>query len=189
MADRDRTSEFVALFAAHDRGIYKYILTLLIDPNITQEVFQETSLTMWRKFDEFEPGSNFHAWACRVAYFEVLKHRQTQRRDRLRFNDDLLFALAEERAAGEDLLQARRSALPDCMSKLPPADRDLIVSRYASEETIIDIARRTGRSVHTLYKSLERIRRSLMECIEEFVEDTEGDRLNQEPQSDNILDN
>lgn len=169
----DRTSEFVALFASHDRGIYKYILTLLADPNITQEVFQETSVTLWQKFEEYRPESNFFAWACRVAYFEVLKHRQTARRDRLRFNDDLLATLAEERSAGESYLQGRRMALPDCMSKLPAADRKLIEHRYSSDETIQDIARCTGRSVHTLYKALERIRRTLMKCIDEFTR--EGD--------------
>ena len=165
----DRTSEFVRLFAAHDRGIYKYVLTLLADPSDTQEVFQETSVTLWQKFDDYEPGSNFFAWACRVAHFEVLKFRQTHRRDRLCFGDDLLDVLAEERAAGEGVLHSRRSALPDCMKKLPPMDRELIEVRYAGEVTIQQIADRTGRQPNTLYKALERIRRTLMRCIEETI--------------------
>jgi RNA polymerase sigma-70 factor (ECF subfamily) len=167
MSLSSRTDEFVALFAAHDRGIYKYILTLTANAADTQEIFQETSLALWRKFEEYRPGSNFFAWAVRVAYFEVLKHRQSARRQRLSFNDELLDTLAEERSAGERLLQARRQALPDCMDKLPQTDRELISERYASEETIRDLAARTGRSVHTLYKALERIRRALMDCIEE----------------------
>ncbi len=166
---QDRTSEFVALFAAHDRGIYKYILTLLADPDTTQEVFQETSVTLWRKFDAFQPGSSFYAWACRVAYFEVLKYRQTVRRDRLRFNDDLLHTLAEERSAGEDDLKVQQLMLPECMKKLPPPDRELIDQRYANEETILELARRTGRQANTLYKALERIRRTLLKCIEEAM--------------------
>jgi RNA polymerase sigma-70 factor (ECF subfamily) len=167
MSQPNRTDEFVALFAANDRGIYKYILTLAANAADTQEIFQETSLALWRKFDEYQPGGNFFAWACRVAWFEVLKYRQSTRRRRLSFNDELLGTLAEERSAGEQLLQARRQALPDCMDKLPAADRELIAERYAGDETIRDLAERTGRSVHTLYKTLERIRRALMECIEE----------------------
>lgn len=169
MSFPDRTSQFVALFAAHDRGIYKYVLTLLADPTDTQEVFQETSVTLWQKFDDYQPGSNFFAWACRVAYFEVLKFRQTHRRDRLRFNDDLLDTLAEERSAGEGLLHTRQAALPDCMKKLPPIDRELIDIRYGGEETVLQIAQRTGRQPNTLYKALERIRRTLMKCIEETI--------------------
>lgn len=169
----DRTSQFVALFAAHDRGIYKYVLTLLADPGDTQEVFQETSVTLWQKFDDYQPDSNFFAWACRVAYFEVLKFRQTHRRDRLRFNDDLLDTLAEERSAGEGLLYTRQAVLPDCMKKLPPMDRELIDVRYAGEETVQQIAQRTGRQPNTLYKALERIRRTLMKCIEETIAGSE----------------
>ena len=174
----DRTSEFVALFAAHDRGIYKYVLTLLANANDTQEVFQETSVTLWQKFDEYRPGSNFFAWACRVAYFEVLRFRQTHRRDRLRFGDDLLDTLATERSAHEGLLQARRSALPDCMKKLPVGDRELIELRYAGEETVLEIAQRTGRQSNTLYKALERIRRTLMKCIEDVVTEKKNPQIN-----------
>ena len=173
MAGRDRTSEFVALFAAADRGVYKYILTLLVDPTATQDVFQETSVTLWQKFEEFRPETNFLAWACRVAYFEVLKFRQTLRRDRLRFNDELVQTLADERLAGEGVLRARRLTLPDCVAKLPPGDRELVEQRYGSEETILEIARRTGRPANTLYKALERIRRTLMKCIEEKIAKSE----------------
>jgi RNA polymerase sigma-70 factor, ECF subfamily len=186
MVGSDRTSEFVALFALHNRGIYKYILTLLANSDSTQEVFQETSVVLWHKFDEFQPGTSFLAWACRVAYFEVLKHRQSYRRDRLRFNDDLLHTLAEERSTGEGMLQVRRRALPDCMEKLPPNDRELIEQRYAGDETILQIAERTGRPSNTLYKALERIRRTLMKCIEEEMANKEI-RTKNKPQQSNGL--
>ena len=167
MSGSDRTSEFVALFAAHDRGIYKYVLTLMAHSADTQEVFQETSLTLWQKFGEYQPGTNFFAWACRVAYYEVLGFRQNHRRDRLCFNDDLLDKLAQERSLGEGLLEERRALLPDCMEKLPTNDRELVELRYGSEETVLQIAKRTDRQPNTLYKALERIRRTLMKCIEE----------------------
>ncbi len=180
MLAKDRTSEFVGQFAAHDRGVYKYILTLLADTNAAQEVFQETSVTLWQKFGEFEAGSNFFAWACRVAYFEVLKYRQTRRRDRLRFGEGLLETLSNETlsnesSVGDRLLRARRMALPDCVAKLPPADRELMEQRYAGDETIQEIAQRTGRPANTLYKALERIRHTLMTCIEETVGGGDGD--------------
>lgn len=166
MPPADCAIEFVSLFATHDRGIYKYILTLIVDPDEAQEVFQEASVTLWQKFGEFQPGSNFFAWACRIAYFEVLKYRQTHRRDRLQFNDDLLETIAEERSASEELLQARRRALAGCLEKLAPRDRALIKDRYAGSLTVLEIARQSGRPVNTLYKALERIRRALMHCIE-----------------------
>jgi RNA polymerase sigma-70 factor (ECF subfamily) len=172
VAKPDRTSEFLALFTAHDRGLRKYILTLLGDSESTQEVFQETSATLWQKFDEFEPGSNFFAWACRIAYFEVLEFRRRRRRHRLTFNEGLLATLSSDLVEREGVLQARRMALPDCMERLPVVDRELVEQRYAGGETILEIAERTGRSVHALYKALGRIRRTLMKCIEDSVAET-----------------
>ena len=144
----DRTSEFLTLFTAHDRGLRKYILTLLGDADSAQEVFQETSATLWQKFGEFQPGSNFFAWACRIAYFEVLEFRRRRRRQRLTFNEGLLETLSRDLTEREGVLQARRVALPDCMERLPVVDRELIEQRYAGGETILEIAQRTGRPVH-----------------------------------------
>jgi RNA polymerase sigma-70 factor, ECF subfamily len=169
VAKPDRTSEFLALFTAHDRGLRKYILTLLGDMDSTQEVFQETSAVLWQKFGEFEPGSNFFAWACRIAYFEVMEFRRNCRRQRLTFNEGLLETLSRDVSARENVLQARRLALPDCMERLPTVDRELIEQRYAGGETVLEIAERTGRPVHALYKALGRIRRTLMKCIDETL--------------------
>jgi RNA polymerase sigma-70 factor, ECF subfamily len=162
----DRTTEFVGMFAAHDRGIYKYILTLVAAPATAQEIFQETSVVLWQKYDEFETGSNFFAWACRIAYFEVLKHRQAHRRDKLCFNDALLETIAVERTEAEDALQARRLVLPGCMQKLRPADRELVERRYAGSCSMQEVAEKMHRPLNTIYKALERIRRTLMKCIE-----------------------
>jgi RNA polymerase sigma-70 factor, ECF subfamily len=163
------TSEFVALFATHNWGVYKYIRTLVPDPDAAQEIFQETSVTLWEKYGEFQSGGNFFAWACRVAYFKALQSHQARRRDRMQFDDSLLQAIAEERAGMEDVLQAQQIALPHCIQKLPPGDRELIEQRYGNSKTVPEIAKLTGRSINTLYKVFERIRRALMKCIEKTV--------------------
>ena len=172
MPNPDRTSDFLSLFTAHDRGLRKYILTLLGDAESAQEVFQETSATLWQKFDEFQSGSNFFAWACRIAYFEVLDFRRRCRRQRLTFSEGLLETLSRDLSAREGVLQARRLALPDCMERLPVVDRELVEQRYAGGETVLEIAQRTGRPVHALYKALGRIRRALMKCIDDTVAET-----------------
>ena len=63
-----------------------------------EEVFQNTSVVLWNKFGEFEPGSNFFAWASRVAYYEVLNLMKQRRRSRT-FSDEALELLASEAVA------------------------------------------------------------------------------------------
>ncbi|MFN7134755.1 MAG: guanylate kinase, partial [Myxococcales bacterium] len=49
----------------------------------SEEVIQETNLVLWREFDRFQEGTNFAAWACRVALNQVLAWRKKRQRDRL----------------------------------------------------------------------------------------------------------
>ena len=73
--------EFVRLFMSSQRKIYWYIYTLLHDHHDTEEVFQETALVLWQKFASFQPGTSFVSWACRIAFYNVLRYRDNHRRD------------------------------------------------------------------------------------------------------------
>ena len=56
--------------------------TSALVPNVfdADEVFQDTSITLWKKFDQYRPDLDFRAWACRIAYYKVLKLRDRQTR-------------------------------------------------------------------------------------------------------------
>ena len=63
-------------------------------------------------------------------------------------------------------LSERAEALRECEEQLPEADRELIRERYATKTTTKQLAERLGRSVGGLHKAIQRIRRTLRECIE-----------------------
>ncbi len=67
--------EFVRLLMANERRLLAYILTLLPHVADAQDVLQETSIVLWRKFGEYRPGSDFTAWAYRVAHNMVRNYR------------------------------------------------------------------------------------------------------------------
>lgn len=158
--------EFVQLFTRYQRRLYLYILAQVPSPLDAEEILQETNIVIWRKCDQFRPGSNFLAWACQIANYEVLKHREKRRRDRHYFSDAFVAQVADEALAGAEELERRRQALIDCLRKLRPKDRDLIQRRYAPGETGKSVAKFLGRPVNSVYQSLGRIRRALLECIQ-----------------------
>ena len=88
--------EIYALLAQHQGAIRGYILSLTADPHVTNDVLQESNLVICKKGNDFELGSNFIGWACRIAYFEVLRYRANTRRSKLVFDDSLLEQVAEE---------------------------------------------------------------------------------------------
>ena len=68
----DPSQDFVALFLAHQARIYAFIVTLLGNRSDADDVLQETGITLFQKFSTFQPGTDFLAWACRVAKNKVM---------------------------------------------------------------------------------------------------------------------
>src|SRR5262245_27171270 len=87
--------EFARQFSCNARRVYGFIMTLVFNYHDAEEVFQNTSVVLWNKFGEFQPGSDFFAWASRVAYYEVLSLLKQRRRSRT-FSDETLELLATE---------------------------------------------------------------------------------------------
>jgi RNA polymerase sigma-70 factor (ECF subfamily) len=160
-----RHERFLQLFLAHERRIYAFILTLVPSWADADDLLQETSAVLWRKLDEFEPGSDFLAWALSVARFQVLNHRKKQRRSRARLSDQSVEALADQLTTRGPPADARRDALAGCLAKMTPQDRELIHLRYQPEATTQDVADRVGRSLKAVYKALNRIHCQLLFCI------------------------
>jgi RNA polymerase sigma-70 factor, ECF subfamily len=161
-ADRD----LGRLLMEYRARIYGYIRSLVVHRADAEDLLQETASVLWRKFDEFQPGSNFLAWALQVARYEVLKFRQRQKRDVLRFSEEFLEAVAVETVKESSWLADQQELLDQCLDKLPPADRHLIELRYHSDVPVKNLAAQLGRPSSTIYDALQRIRRTLVQCAE-----------------------
>ncbi|REJ93350.1 MAG: RNA polymerase subunit sigma [Planctomycetota bacterium] len=159
------TEEFVQLFTANQRRLYLFILPQVATTQDADEVLQETNLVIWNKYQQFSVGTNFFAWAAQIATYEVLKHRQRRYREKLQFNDEFVNLVAAEAAERGDELEQRRRALQHCLSRLRAKDRKLIQMRYRPGESGKALAAELGRPANSVYQSLGRIRRSLLECI------------------------
>jgi RNA polymerase sigma-70 factor (ECF subfamily) len=166
MVHADKTELFVELITRYQGRVRMFILSLLPNWADAEEVLQETNLVLWRRFDEFEPGSDFRAWAFRIAYYKVRTFWDRQSSERLRFGDEFLDTVAAVAMEMPDDLDARREALINCMIKLSDKDHDLIRRRYRIGGSTKTVAEELGRSVHAIYKAVVRIRRSLYQCVQ-----------------------
>ncbi|MCG8653130.1 MAG: sigma-70 family RNA polymerase sigma factor [Pirellulales bacterium] len=163
----DPDAEFVALMTEHQLPLLLYVRLLMPGDGAAGDVAQQANAKIWEKRADFELGTNFKAWAFSIARFEVLGYRKQQARDaRLVFSDDLQSTIADEIIDACDDLETRREALQGCLQKLKPADRELLLHRYATTETLADYAARMGRSVGGLKVTLYRLRSALLTCIE-----------------------
>lgn len=170
--------DFVSLFLADQRRIHRYIVTLLGRQQDAEDLLQETAAVLWRKFGEFQPGTSFYAWSCRTAYLNVLEYRRKRGREATLLDADVIEKLAsyygtEEATYGEIQI----SALETCLDKLTSKDRQLVERCYTSAKIRAkQIAAELGRPADSVYRSLGRIRRTLLECIRRAAAAQEHER-------------
>ncbi|QDU61733.1 ECF RNA polymerase sigma factor SigE [Planctomycetes bacterium Pan216] len=161
----DRAEEYVRLLGQHQRRIAMYVMSLVPSWGDAEDIIQETNMVIWREFDRFELGTNFPAWACKVAFHQVLAYRKRRQRDRLQLSTEFMEVVAEEAELMADELEERHHALAGCIDKLQPPHRRIVQLRYSDGSSIEAIADQVGRTVGALYRVLSRIRRTLHECV------------------------
>jgi RNA polymerase sigma-70 factor (ECF subfamily) len=164
-AARHDTELFIRLLGENHRRLYLYVTSLVPNRADAEDILQQTNLVLWREFEQFEPGTNFTAWACRVALNQVLCWRKKRQRDRLVFCEDFFEAVAEELNSEMARLEQRSQVLGSCINKLPPHHRNLIRLRYQDGSSVESIASELHRTVDAVYRMLSRIRQVLHRCV------------------------
>ena len=161
----DRQKELMALITRHQRRIFSYIYTLVPSRHDAEDLLQETCVVICDKFDDFEVGTDFVAWACQIAYWRVRYARQRFARSKVVFNQDVLEAVAQTAVTMTEEIDIRHEALAQCLRKLPAKDRDFVLTRYEPGNGVSEAARLSGRSMVAAYKALTRIRKLLFDCV------------------------
>lgn len=161
----DDHERFVAHFVRHQSSIYSFISTIVPNSMDVDEIMQDASLVMWKKFSQYSEGTNFRNWAFQVAKFTAMNHIRKVKRDRHVFTTQLVELLASDMETHGTELEARRSAFRLCVTKLKENDRDLLAGCYSENQSIKQFASRLDRTPNSVYKQLNRIRRDLLTCI------------------------
>lgn len=164
-SDREPRAEFAGLLARHHTALLGHVLALVPRWSDAEDIVQETSAVLWRKFEEFQPGTNFFAWACQIARFHVMNHVRKRVRDKHVFTPELIETMSREGEAEVDELEAERKALHGCLGKLGDNDRSLLGKCYAGEATVKMAAEALGCTPNAVYKTLNRIRQALLRCV------------------------
>jgi RNA polymerase sigma-70 factor, ECF subfamily len=174
MDDAGQKVTFAELLAAQQGRLLAFIYALIHNIGDAEDIYQETAMALWRKFSQYQPGTNFGAWSKETARLEVLRFLKRKRRDRVVFDEQLLAKLAgtqgrlDARETPGDL-ESYHQALLDCMDRLDVIDRRLITLCYSRKASLKSIAEQEGRSPPSICHSLKRIRGILFECINESV--------------------
>ena len=168
-----KNEQFVMNWTRCEPRVFAYIYTLVPNWANAQDILQETSIVLWQKLDEFIPGTDFVRWACRVAYFEVQKHRHRQQAHTMLLSDSFVDLVATRMSDSSEELQSVMAALGPCVEKLKLSERQLIRNHYVLGASVKATAAKLGHSPETAYKSLQRVRRKLFDCVRRAIHQEE----------------
>ncbi|UUO06652.1 sigma-70 family RNA polymerase sigma factor [Blastopirellula sp. J2-11] len=158
--------EFVRLVVENEGRIFAYVASIVPGSSEIEDIVQDVITLMWEKIEDFERGTHFGAWACRIAYFKVLELRRSMGIRRSYFlSDKLRESLASEAVEIWDDLQQQSVALEKCLDHLDEADRQMVLRRYSSKGTLKETAALLGKSEVTVRKWIRRVLMRLEKCL------------------------
>ena len=162
--------QFVTLLVANQSRVFRFLMTLLPRREDAEDLFQQTSLTLWRNREKYDPAAgDFASWACAIAHNHVRNFRRKESTRRNILSGEIERMLIETRTVNSSLMDEWHRALGQCLQRLTPHQRHIVEDCYGGESRIKDAASGTGRTPNALYKILRGIRSLLHDCIRKSV--------------------
>ena len=143
----------------------------IADNDLADDVVQETYILIYRKINDYAPGTNFLAWAKAIARTQALSARFRRQRKQTaaeRYRNSVLDQVTQGFAAEdqEDPVEGQILRLRKCMGTLHEKARSLVELRYFQRKSMDAVAKELGMKTGAVTVSLHRIRAALSKCME-----------------------
>lgn len=130
---------FEVLFRQHQKEVYSWIVRIVRDTGIAEDLTVETFWRIYKYRDRFRPDGNFQAWARRIATNAALDHLRHARRE-----TSLPEYLPDSPAADSAVRREDRARLRKAFHELPAKYRLVATLALVEEESYSDIAHAAG---------------------------------------------
>lgn len=166
MSDRTLHEAFLREFTAHEPAIRAFIRCLLPTRGDADDVMQETAVVLWERYAEIRHMAEFRPWAFGVAKKKVLAWIRDKGRNRVVLSEAMVNLVADVVTTSDEALDAQRELLRQCVERLEPDQRTMLLAAYEPKAKIQTVARSSGRSVGGFYQWLHRMRKLLLDCVQ-----------------------
>jgi len=121
---------FLSLFLRSEREIFRYVAALVPNMADAEDIVQQTALSLWEKFDSYDPNQPFTPWACRFALNKTKQWIERRQKWQALLEAGLAEELAQRREELRPELETRLKHLEGCLSKLPDEQRSNVEGYY-----------------------------------------------------------
>lgn len=143
IATGDRAAMHV-LYSRHHLRVGHFILRIVRDSSIAEDLVSQVFLDVWRTAGQFEGRSQVTTWLLSIARFKALSSLRQRKYEDLDQSDVL--EIADHADTPEVSLDRNRTShlLRSCVAKLSPAHREIIDLVYYHEKSIEEVANLVG---------------------------------------------
>lgn len=173
---------FSELLSRHQEKIYSYVLSMVHNEEVANDIFQETFTKVITKMDEtYNEQGKWIAWVMRIAHNATIDHIRKQKRfvDVTASDEEDQKADFYDRLPDEDAidqletleLDETKSSLMRHIAKLPEEQRTVVMLRHYYQMPFKEIAELTDVSINT---ALGRMRYALINLRKMFESEMEN---------------
>ena len=164
IADGDQLA-MRTLFARHRVAIYRWLLRLVGDEALAEDLLSDVFLDVWRKAATFETRSSVSTWLLAIARYKALSARRSQPQAEL--NDELASTVADPADDPELVLQKKNRAelLRQSLVKLSLEHGEVIDLVYYHGESVKEVAEIVGINEATVKTRIFYARKKLAEFV------------------------
>jgi RNA polymerase sigma-70 factor, ECF subfamily len=164
IADGGRNAMHI-LYSRHNVRVYRFILRIVRDTTIAEDLVSQVFLDVWRTARQFEGRSQVSTWLLSIARFKALTALRQRRFEDI--DQDEVREIADDAATPEvSLERATTSAiLRACVAKLSPAHREIITLVYYHEKSVEEVGQIIGIPQSTVKTRMFYARKQLAELL------------------------
>ena len=155
-----------ALFARYRVKVYRWLLCLVVDEALAEDLLSEVFLDVWRHAASFEARSSLSTWLLAIARYKALSARR--RRTDAELDEATVSTVPDTGDDPEVTLQKknRAEALRRSLPRLSPQHREVIDLAYYHGKSVKEIAEIVSISEATVKTRMFYARRKLAELVE-----------------------
>ena len=164
---------FEILYARHRQSLYRFLLGLSGKPELADEVFQETWLSLIRSSSQPQGRATFRTWLFQIARNRLIDHwRKHGARQPLHDSyDEQFHAVSDDASDPEQLLNLIRDSerLESALQSLPADQREVFLLRAHGDLDLAQIASLTETPLETVKSRLRYAQQKLRRLLAEEV--------------------
>jgi len=164
IADGNRTSMHI-LYARHNVRVYRFILRIVRDATVAEDLVSQVFLDVWRTAAQFEGRSQVSTWLLSIARFKALTSLRQRRFEDIDQED--VREIPDEADTPEASLARTTTSeiLRACVAKLSPAHREIINLVYYHEKSVEEVGEIIGIPQSTVKTRMFYARKQLAELL------------------------